>query len=66
MGVIVIGQEFNEDDTNQTDSPLETVQMMKGITTDGNHMKQELIKVLHVAPPTRSVLEKLCSPYHAV
>ena len=56
MGVIVIGQEFDKDDTNQTDSPLEIAQMMKGIATVGNHMKQELMEILHVAPPTRSVL----------
>ena len=55
MGVIVIGQEFGVDDANQTDTPLEIMQMMKGITTVGDHMKQKVMQTLHVAPPTRSV-----------
>ena len=54
-GVTVIGQEFNEDDTNQSDTPLEIVQMMRGITTVGDHMKQKVMEILHMAPSTRSV-----------
>lgn len=55
MGVIVIAQEFGINDTNQTDTPLEIVQMMKGITTVGDHMRQKVMETLHIAPPTRSV-----------
>ena len=53
MGVIVIGQEFNADDLDQTDTPLEIAQMMKGITTVGDDMRINLMEVLHVAPPTK-------------
>ena len=55
IGVTVIGQEFDKDDTNQSDTPLEIVQMMRGIATVGDHMKQKVMGILHVAPPTRSV-----------
>ena len=55
MGVTVVGQEFGIDDTSQTDTPLEIVQMMKGVTTVGDHMKQKVMQILHVAPSTRSV-----------
>ena len=55
MGVTVVGQEFGVDDTSQTDTPLEIVQMMKGVATVGDHMKQKVMQILHVAPSTRSV-----------
>lgn len=65
IGVIVIGQEFNENDTNQADTPLEIVQMMRGIdTTVGDHMKQKIMEILHVAPPTRSVWRNQDFSYH--
>ena len=57
MGVTVIGQEFNVDDTDHADTPLEIVQMMKGITTVGDHMRQKVMEILHVSPPTKSVAE---------
>jgi len=55
MNVTVIGQEFNVDDHDQTDTPLEIVQMMKGISTVGEHMRQKVIEILHVVPPTKLV-----------
>ena len=65
IGVIVIGQEYNGDDTSQTDTPLEIVQMMKEITTVGDHMKQKVMEILHIAPPTRSA-QKSCDQDFAI
>ena len=52
---MVIGEEFDDDNTNQADTPLEIVQMMKGVTNAGDHMRQKVMQILHVAPSTRSV-----------
>lgn len=57
MGVTVIGQEFNVDDTNQIDTPLEIAQIMKGIDTVGDHMRQKVMEILHVATPIKLAAE---------
>ena len=53
VGVAVVGQKFDAGRLDQTDTPLEIVQVLRGIPTVGDHMRQAVQQVLHVATPTR-------------
>ena len=49
----MVGQQFDADNLDQTDTPLEIVQVLRGIPTATDQMRQAVQQVLHVATPTR-------------
>ena len=50
-----MGQQFSADNLDQSDTPLEIVQVLRGIPTATDHMRQAVQQVLHVDTPTRLI-----------